>query len=273
MRAVRLTGWRKIASAVWGNPGDPQIYGQVDVDASGVLGYMEAARGAGRRVTATHLVGKALAHAIAAAPDLNVVIRGSRAFPRSSVDIFFIAAVDGGRDLSGVKVTRVDERPVIDLADEVHRRATLMREGEDPDFARTKGLMERLPRPLLRASLAITAWIAGGHGRGIRALSVRPSPFGSAMVTSLGMFGVPMGFAPISWLYRVPILVMVGEVTQRPVAVAGQVEVRPILPLTATIDHRYADGWHISQLLTAFRAYLADPAAFEPPLPGRGATG
>ncbi len=45
------------------------------------------------------------------------------------------------------------------------------------------------------------------------------------------------------------------------------IEVRPVLPLTATIDHRYADGWHISQLIKPFKAYLEDPARFEPALP------
>jgi hypothetical protein len=46
--------------------------------------------------------------------------------------------------------------------------------------------------------------------------------------------------------------------------VDGQVVIRPVISLTATIDHRYADGWHISQLIKPFRAYLQDPAAFEP---------
>lgn len=31
----------------------------------------------------------------------------------------------------------------------------------------------------------------------------------------------------------------------------------------ATIDHRYADGWHISRAMAAFREYLADPQRFE----------
>jgi pyruvate dehydrogenase E2 component (dihydrolipoamide acetyltransferase) len=78
------------------------------------------------------------------------------------------------------------------------------------------------------------------------------------------MFGLPQGFAPLARFYRMPLLVLVGEIADKPVAIDGKVKVRPMLPLTATIDHRYADGWHISQLLKPFRAYLADPAAFEP---------
>jgi hypothetical protein len=62
-------------------------------------------------------------------------------------------------------------------------------------------------------------------------------------------------------------LVLVGEIAPKPVAIEGRVEVRPVLPLTATIDHRYADGWHMSQLIKPFKAYMEDPERFEPALP------
>ena len=44
----------------------------------------------------------------------------------------------------------------------------------------------------------------------------------------------------------------------------GRIEARPVLPVTATIDHRYVDGWHIARAMKSFRAYLDSPAAFEP---------
>jgi pyruvate dehydrogenase E2 component (dihydrolipoamide acetyltransferase) len=112
------------------------------------------------------------------------------------------------------------------------------------------------------------AFMTNDLALGFPSLGLTSTPFGSAMVTSVGMLGLPMGFAPLSWMYKVPILVLAGEISDRPVAVAGKVEVRPVLPITATIDHRYADGWHISQMLRPFRAYLESPAAFEPEIPG-----
>jgi pyruvate/2-oxoglutarate dehydrogenase complex dihydrolipoamide acyltransferase (E2) component len=45
--------------------------------------------------------------------------------------------------------------------------------------------------------------------------------------------------------------------------VDGRVVARRVLPLTATIDHRYVDGWHVSQAMTAFREYLAEPTRYE----------
>jgi len=261
---AKLTGWRKIAGAMWGPPDDPQIYGALEFDATPMLGLIERARAAGHHVTPTHLVGRAIAHSLHEVPDMNVRIHGGKVIPRDTVDVFFIAAVAGGKELSGVKIERTDEKSAFDVARELGERASRMKAGDDPDFARTKKDIARMPHRLLRPSMKLSAWIAGDHDHDIKALGLKRSPFGSAMVTSVGMFGIPQGFAPLARFYRVPLLVLVGEIAPKPWAVDGRVEVRPVLGLTATIDHRYADGWHISKLIEPFKAYLNAPAAFEP---------
>lgn len=82
------------------------------------------------------------------------------------------------------------------------------------------------------------------------------------MITSVGMWGVSKGYSPLAPYYRVPVLVLVGAVTDRPVAVDGAVVVRPMLTLTATFDHRYADGMHAARFADAVRSFLSDPATF-----------
>jgi pyruvate dehydrogenase E2 component (dihydrolipoamide acetyltransferase) len=249
---------------MWPSPSDPQIYGAMDVNARPVLRFIEAARGAGHHVTPTHLVGRAAAHALVAVPDLNVRIRRGRAIPRPGVDIFFITAVADGHDLSGVKITNVPERSAIEVARELADRAGAMKAGRDPDLAKTKSLMDRTPPRLLRAALRATAYLTNDRGIDLPMLALRSNSFGSAMITSVGMFGLPSGFAPWSWMYGVPLLVLVGEISPRPVVVDGKVEAGNILPIAATIDHRYVDGWHVSRAMRAFRDYLAAPEKFEP---------
>lgn len=249
---------------MWKSPDDPQIFGALDVDARPTLAYIERARAAGSHVTATHLVGRAVAHALVEVPDLNVQIRGGKARPRESVDVFFITAVAGGHDLSGVKVTSSDRKSAIEISDELRRRSDAMKRGDDRDFARTKKLMDRLPAWLLRPALQASAFLTQQLRLDIPRLGLHPSPFGSAMISSVGMFGLPRGFAPLAWMYDVPILILVGEIGEQPVAIDGRVEARQMLPITATIDHRYVDGWHIAKLMRAFRDYLSDPGAHEP---------
>ena len=261
---VKLRGWRRIAGAMWQAPNDPQIYGMLEIDATELRRFLDGCRALGHRVTATHLVGRAVALALRDVPELNVRLRGAYAEPRTSADVFFIAAVEGGTDLSGVKIKEVDRKSVVEVATELAERAGRAKAGRDPDLAKSKKAMDALPFPLLRVALRVSAWLAGDLDKSIRALGLARAPFASAMVTSVGMFGIPIGFAPISWMYKVPFLVLVGAIAEKPVAIDGRVEVRSILPITATIDHRYVDGFHIARAMKAFRAYLESPATFEP---------
>lgn len=265
-----MKGWRRVAGAMWHAPDDPQIFGALDLDARPVLAFIERQRAAGHRITPTHLVGRAIAHTLDEVPELNIRIRGGRAYPRPSIDVFFITAVAGGHDLSGVKVENAFGKPAVEIADELAMRAKAMKTGNDREFSRSKQLMDALPPRLLRIALRATAFLTEQLQLDLPMLGLRRAPFGSAMVSSVGMFGLPHGFAPLAWMYDVPLLVLVGEITEKPVVENGKVVARAMLPITATIDHRYADGWHVSRLLTAFREYLEDPAAFEPVDVGQG---
>jgi pyruvate/2-oxoglutarate dehydrogenase complex dihydrolipoamide acyltransferase (E2) component/uncharacterized OsmC-like protein len=75
-----------------------------------------------------------------------------------------------------------------------------------------------------------------------RAGRLTPADIGGASVTvsNLGMFGIRCGTPVIN--VGEPMLVFVGAVEDRPVAVAGKVEIRPICTLSIAYDHRVADG-------------------------------
>lgn len=249
---------------MWHAPDDPQIFGALDIDAEPLLRFIAAARTKGERVTPTHLVGRAIAHALERVPDLNVQLRRGRAVPRPTVDVFFITAVAGGHDLSGVKIVDVPHKSALEVASELGRRAGALKAGSDRDFARTKQMTDRIPAWMLRAVLRATSFVTEDLRRDVARLSLRQMPFGSAMVTNVATFGLPQGFAPLAWMYDVPLLVLVGEIAERAVVIDGRVVARSVLPVTATIDHRFVDGWHISEAMRAFREYLARPEDFEP---------
>jgi pyruvate/2-oxoglutarate dehydrogenase complex dihydrolipoamide acyltransferase (E2) component len=261
-----LRGFRRVANAMWPPPNDPQIYGALDIDAEKALRFIEDVRAHGKRITPTHLVGRAVGLALRAVPDLNVRIVGTRALPRPSIDVFFITAVESGRDLSGVKLRSIDSMSAVDVGEALGARARKLMAGHDSEVQRTKSWTDRLPRSALRAALHTSALLTERFQLEVPGLALHRSPFGSAMITSVGMFGLPQGFAPLSWMYDVPLLVLVGEIVERPVVVNHQVVARPVIPITATIDHRYVDGFHISGAMAALRGYLEDPAAMEPAL-------
>jgi pyruvate/2-oxoglutarate dehydrogenase complex dihydrolipoamide acyltransferase (E2) component len=260
-----MSSWRKIAPAIWGHPRDPQIYGELDVDATAILDFIELARAdGGPRITVTHLVGRAIAHTLAEHPELNCALARNRFVPRETVDISFVVAVDGGRDLSSVKIRNADQKSVFDVAEELSQRADRVRTGKDTEFGRMKRTIERTPTGLLRLGLRVADRLTGDYRVDLRRWGLPRDPFGSAMVTSVGMFGVQRAYAPLSPYYRIPFLALVTEVAERPVVVDGQVTARPMLGIAATMDHRYLDGAHAARLAHTVRAYLADPGAHEP---------
>lgn len=270
----RLHGWRKLAGSTWSAPADPQFFGDLDLDATALLAYIDQVRAAtGVHVTITHLVGKAVAHGLAVVPELRVRLARGREHERESVDVFFIVTTAGGRELSGVKISHADEKSVAEIGGEVNRRLSAISEGRDPEFGRSKAMLTLLPPRLLRYALRVAAWLTSDLNLDLSRLGMPRQAFGGAMITSVGMWGVDRAYSPLARYYRVPVLVLVGAVRPRPVAVDDEAVVRPILALTATFDHRYADGFHAAQLARAIADYCADPAEFEAPLAARSAAG
>ena len=84
-------------------------------------------------------------------------------------------------------------------------------------------------------------------------------PFGSAIVTSVGMFGIDAAFAPFVPLARCPMLFLVPEVRPRPWAVGDRVEVRPVLRICATFDHRIIDGAAAGRFAARLTGLFAEP--------------
>ena len=260
-----VDAWRKIAGASWGRPLDPQIFGDIEVDAGRLLTFLEAERlRSGVHVTVTHLVGKALAHALAENPDVNVRLRRGKFVPRESVDVFFVVALSEGKELSGAKIRDADRKSAGDIARELVERAERLREGEDAELGGSKRLLGSTPTWLLRWVLRFATWLVADVGVSLKRLGLPSDAFGSAIVSSVSTFGAERAYGPLNPWYRVPVLVLVSEVKEKAVVIDGEIVARPMLTLSATLDHRYLDGSHAGRLVRSARAYLGDPAAFEP---------
>lgn len=175
-----------------------------------------------------------------------------------------IVSTGAGIDLSGVKVRHADRKDVITVAREVNREAREVRAGERTDIERGKHLLETLPLPLLRVFLRLAAFLTVDLGWDLKKIGLPREAFGSAMVSSVGMFGITDGYSPLSPLYRVPFIIVVGQVRRAPWVEGDKVVVRPVLPIGVSIDHRWLDGHQIARLSKSFREYLADPLRYEP---------
>jgi pyruvate dehydrogenase E2 component (dihydrolipoamide acetyltransferase) len=259
--------WRRAASAIWRAPDDPTVSGTMDLDASRALAFVrELSERTGERVTITHLVTKALAQALRQHPECNAFIRKGRLFRRDDVDVFVLVAVEsrepGGppdADLSGIKLEQADRKSLLELARTIRDSAKTFREGDDAELALAKTLAQRLPQPFVRVGLRLVTWLQYEHNVDLSRFGIPRDTFGCALVTSVGRFGIGRAFAPLVPVARFSTAVVVGHIEEKPVAESGQVVIRPILPLTATFDHRVVDGFHAARLCRTVRDLLLDP--------------
>ena len=90
------------------------------------------------------------------------------------------------------------------------------------------------------------------------ALAVADLTGGTFTISNLGMFGIEQFTAVLNPPQAA--ILAVGTTTERPVAVAGEVLVRPLMTVTLTVDHRAVDGAPAADFLRTVKTFLEDPA-------------
>jgi len=261
-----LRGWRRVAVHTWRPPQDPSVCATLEIPMRPALAYLDRLREeSGARVTVTHLVARGVALAIRSYPQLNGIVARGRIMLRDTVDIFLQVAIEGGTELSGLKIAHADEKSVVEIAREMEARVERLRQRQDRQVERTKSLLDRIPLWLLGPVMRTIAYLTYDLDLDLSHFGVVKDEFGSAMVTNVGMFGLSQAYAPLVPFSRTPLVVLVGEVQDRPVVEAGRVVVRPMMNMGVTFDHRFMDGWHGGAMAQLFRAYLEDPARFDAP--------
>jgi pyruvate/2-oxoglutarate dehydrogenase complex dihydrolipoamide acyltransferase (E2) component len=259
----QLTTWRKIALNTWDVPDNATIYGAVEVDVGPLQAYLqERSEQHHVKCTITHAVTHALAILLRRYPDCNVLVRGRRIWQRDQVDIFHQVAMPldeakGSADLSGAVVRRADEKQVHEIAHDLREQAAAVREKRDGEMARTRSMLFALPGFLVRRSLQVLGWLS--YTLNLDVPGSPPDPFGSAMVTAVGMLGIKLAYAPLVTFSHCPIILLTGQVEDRAVVRDGQVVVRPMCTITATLDHRIVDGYLAGKLARELKLLLEEP--------------
>jgi pyruvate dehydrogenase E2 component (dihydrolipoamide acetyltransferase) len=258
------SSFRRMAAGMWSNPTDPTIYGAMDLDVTQTLAFIAQHRArTGEKLSITHVVSHAVAQAFAKHPALNAKVRyWGKLERRTSVDLFVSVSTDGGKDLSGARIDAADRLDLSGWIGAVQGRAERIREGKDASFQKSRGLFRSLPWWAVRPLLWLVDLLGNELHVDLPGQGLPRDPFGTAVVTNVGTFGIDTAFAPFLPLARCPMLLLLTEVKDRPWVEDGKLTVRPVLRLCATFDHRIIDGHAAGILARELRASIETPAAF-----------
>jgi pyruvate dehydrogenase E2 component (dihydrolipoamide acetyltransferase) len=263
------TTFRKVAFGTWKTAADPSVYGQMELDMSRVLAFTETySKEHNVRVTPTHLFAYVVSRCMKKRPEINGMIRGYKIYLRKHVSLFFQVNVPGdGHDktktagLSGTTLDRVEEMDLKDIASALDAKAKKLKSGNDEAFNKSFNMIKLVPWWFVRQFLDITSFLVYGLNLDLSIFGIPKDPFGSAMITNVGSMGIDLAWAPLCPYTRVPILMAIGAMHDRVIAVHGKPEVRPVIQVGITFDHRFMDGAHAADMSKEFKKYFADPEA------------
>jgi pyruvate dehydrogenase E2 component (dihydrolipoamide acetyltransferase) len=126
--------------------------------------------------------------------------------------------------------------------------------------AAPQGLVVPVVRSVERLSLAEVAAARGDIVARARdnKLTTQDLEDGTFTISNLGMFGIEQFVAVLNPPQAA--ILAVGATVDTPVARDGAVEIRPVLTMTLTVDHRAVDGAGGADFLRTVKQFVEDPA-------------
>ncbi len=254
------TPWRVTAAAIYTAPSDSRVYGSLDIDVTDAKRFMDEKRKSGTKITMVHLTTAVLARAVAFdVPELNCFIRRGRVVGRKRLNVMIPVMLDSQSGVTSVIINDAHARPVSDLAAEIRELARNSRSGEESKASKNKYLLNKIPWPLRRAVFKLLKWLTVDLGLELRRLGLSSDSFGSFIVSDIGSFGLTSGMAALFPAAKIPAVIIMGKMEDKPVVRDGEIVIRTILPLTGTFDHRIVDGMQIGKLGRAIHRNFARP--------------
>ncbi len=269
-KLTRASTFRKMAMGSWRTVGDPSVYALVEIDMSAANRYIASIQKEhGVKITPTHLVGRAAAQILKIRPEINGMIRGCRIYLRKHVTLFFQVNIPGSSgdkvgkaDLSGCSVPEAENRTLLELAAYINKQASRVKARENKELKKSTNITKLIPWCMIGPFLRFTSWLIYGLNLNLSWFGFPKDPFGSIMITNVGSLGIDVAWAPLLPFSRVPMLLTLGTIQDRVVVIDGKMEIRPILSVACTFDHRFIDGVQGAHMAKLIKSYFLEPERY-----------
>lgn len=261
------TPWRKTATAIYKKAVDGRIYGTFEVEMDAVLAYIKKYKAKGTRITITQIAMAAIGRAIALdVPDVNVYVKRGNIVPRDNVGVYTAVMKANSNEMGGFVLRNIEDKGIFDITKEMDTRvANTKKADHEEGAAQSKNILASLGWPLRNIVFNFVRWWHIKLGKELKMFNIANDSFGSAMVTNIGHHDLQFGFPALLPIANVPFIIALGKIEDKAVVRDGEIVIRKMMPVTATLDHRIFDGSQGGILATSVKRYLADPVCLEVP--------
>ena len=254
------TKWRLMATAIYTPPTDCKVFGALDIDVTDAEKFIREQREKGKKLTITHLVTAALARTMAFdTPEINCFVRRGRIVPREYIDIMVAVNINKGEEMSAIRIKDAHKKTVFEIAQEVSEKADDTRTGKENKAMRNKYLLSKIPWPFRRWLFIIIRGLINGLGIELKSMGLSERTFGSLILSNVGVFDLNMGMPALFPAARIPAVIVMGKIEEKPVVRDGKIVVRSMLPCSGTFDHRIVDGNQVGRFAKGIIKRLSNP--------------
>lgn len=259
------TEWRKVASTIYRKPLDSKLFGTVEVDITELEKFINEKRKAGIKITLTHVItlifGRGIRYEV---PELNTYVKRGKIVQHETVDAMVSVLMANG-DMGSVKVENTDKITLEEIAKVLNNRIVDSRQGIENNTMKKKNMVAKIPWPFRSIFFCIYKKLTIDWGITIPFTGLKAVNFGSYVVSNIGSLGLDQGFGALMPSANMAFALILGGNEKKPVVVNNKIEIRRILNLSITIDHRVADGSHGGKLFRYVKYLIKNPHLLELP--------
>ena len=251
---LKLSPWRKISLGSWKPKGDSSIYAFEDFNVDKVLEFCK-----NQSVSFSSFVIKALSSTINQNNRINSIIRFGNIYQRKQNTIFVHTLTNTNQDdLSGVLIKEAYDKELQKVDTEFQIEINNVKNGKEEHIASKKSF-NRIPAILSKYILDGLSFLMYSLNIHFKELPSIKDPFGSVMLTNIGSLNIQKAFCPIAPYTRIPMVVSLGRIEQRPTIFKDEIVKSNMATFGFTFDHRIMDGIHFSNLIQTFQSFFLDP--------------
>lgn len=249
---------------------DAEVYIEESLDVTNLVKYLQEKNGpdAPYKTTLFHVMATAIGRTVYERPLLNRFVAGRRIYQRNKVTLAFIVKRQfKDESEESVVITEVDGNTTLEkMSMRILGKAESVRKDDGNGIDDLLNNLSKMPRFLMRFSMCIFRFL-DFHGWMPESICSGDSNYATVLISNLGSIKCNAAYHHLNNYGTNSIVITIGKLhKEQIVADDGNVAVRDIISIGATVDERIADGFYFAKSIKLVEEILQNPEILEKPV-------
>lgn len=240
--------------------GDPCVYSKEEVDITNIEKFIEDfnQKNPNDKITMTHVVARGLGACLSCTGRNHGLVQYGHFTPVESVDISVLVDI-GGNNLGAVVVKNCQKATLQEISQQLKGSISKLKTGKDEKFNEQVKILSNIPSSITQLISRFVSFLAYDLGLDVPAFKLEKVPFGMCILTNVSGMNIEDSTPPLVPFMKPVCVTVMNKPVFKPVVIDGKIEIRKIMNLNCSFDHRFADGCDAAKMFAAMRVVFNNP--------------